>query len=125
MGIIIKWAELSKGYYYGEFLQHKPSLGGEVTGDTTDEEALDMIEKMLDRWHTKKTAGTAFESLKPITETTSTIQYQAPSGLPFDEYMNGIKESKTLEELQSYKLLASSNKELYNAYCSRLKELSI
>jgi hypothetical protein len=38
--------------------------------------------------------------------------------------MTGIQNSKSLEELTSFKLLASGNRQLYDAYCSKLKELN-
>jgi hypothetical protein len=135
MGIVIKWAELSKGYYYGEFLQHKPGLGCEITGDTTEDEALDMLEKLLDRWHTKKTSGTPFESLKPEAIMSNGI-VQTPQYRPViidygkhdastEGVLADIEKCQTLEELKSYKLLAAGDKTTYSAYCKRLKELSI
>lgn len=129
MGIIIKWAELSKGFYYGEFLQHKPGLGCEITGDTTDDEALDMLEKLLNKWHTKKTFGTPFESLKPETVVYSSIAtipiISEDKGKPGDT-LTEIQNAPTLEILKTFKVIASSDpsKVLYNAYCARLKQLS-
>lgn len=103
MGIILKWAELSKGYYYGEFLQHKPGLGCEITGDTTDDEALDMLEKLLDKWHTKKTIGTPFEALKPETTTHSSTGTIPIISKDTEKLEIAIDNATTFEQLNKIK----------------------
>lgn len=122
MGIKVKAASLSKGYYYDSYLQHKPGLECEITGDTTEEEALDMLENILDKWHTKKTSGTPFEKLKPETSVTSSI-VQTEKSDPNDT-LALIQNAPALEILKTFKLLSSTDKTLYEAYCTRIKELA-
>lgn len=96
MGIKIKSASLSKGYYYGEYLQHKPGLEVDVTGDTTEEEALDMIENLLDAWHNKKVGQPASAPASQLPFVIDPKQY--------DALEIAIDNANSLEALNAIKL---------------------
>lgn len=88
-----------------------------------------MIEKLLDKWHTKKTSGTPFESLKPeivVYSSVTTIPIISEDKGKPEDTLYLIQNAPTLEILKTFKVIASSDpsKVLYNAYCERLKYLS-
>lgn len=122
MPIVITEANLSKGYYTGDYLQHKPGLVCAITGDTTHEEALDQLEQLLDAWHKKKYPHLQ-ESTAGITEIPT--QHKENREQAKGEIVQFIQAATTMAELMEYKLLASTFPEGITAYLKRIQELSI
>lgn len=100
----------------------------------TMEQALDELDERLNAWHRKRYPhlyqddyGVSNPPTAPISYTKESIispvvQVEFRNGQ--QDTLDGIKASQTLEDLSTYRKLSSNNKELYDAYCLRLKQLT-
>lgn len=108
----------------------EPILDGETRKDTLkrilkelEETAVELkkeAESMTGQFVQDALRG-ARESFPPIGPATQQV-IQTEKGP--DNYLYLITTSPSLEDLKTYKTLASNNKDLYDAYCKRIKELS-
>ena len=110
MSIKITHASFSKGYYIGEYLQHKPGLECDITGDTTHEEALNELEKLLDAWHNSHLISNS----QPTPNTEINLQ--------FERLEIEIENAKSIEELKAIKQANPAMPvKLLSSYLARLQ----
>ena len=133
MKIIIKDVGYKRGYVTGPYLQESAGANADIVlegGEDQEEaaiKALNYLKGITDKFHAQahpgedKTGGGETQPIGP--QTTVVIDYGRHDASP-DGVISYINRSQTLEELKSYKLLAGTNKDTYNAYCQRLKMLS-
>jgi|ERR1700677_536675 len=98
----------------------------------TLEDALDELDDRLNAWHRKKYPHLYQESKQPETVRSFTPQQTGPSVMEIqtersdpNDTMALIQNAPSMEVLTTFKLLAENDKDLYAAYCHRLKQLSI
>lgn len=111
----------------------------------TMEDALDELDNRLNAWHRKKYPHLYQEEQYPQPfpnnpdprfhhmtsgQISTEITYGPLPIISKEEEpgplatMMGIENAKSLEELKSFKLLINNDKQLYDAYCQKLKELT-
>lgn len=136
-----------KAFATGPFLQEKIGIEIFVTPDDDADMVFKMAKDRVDAWHKEANPHLYQEETYPqsfpnpnrfdhITDSKNPMQVTYQNGaIPIISEDKGkpentlylIQNAPTLEILKTFKVIASSNpsKVLYNAYCQRIKELSI
>ena len=111
-----------------------------LEGDETPEQAWSEMNRRMIAWHQKEYPA-LYEEKEPWIpghefpshmKTQITFDRQPAPVIDYGKIersepdaLSGILAASTLDELKTYKMVASTDKSLYSAYCNRIKELSV
>lgn len=133
MKIIIKDVGYNRGYVIGPYLQERPGVNADVILDEGEDQeecalkVLHYLKSITDKFHMQANPHMYKEgALTPLTYApTPLAEIQTDKADPAST-LGLIQNAPNLEILKSFKVIASSDptKELYNAYCLRMKELA-
>ena len=118
----ITTVSLSKTIPTGPYMNDKIGLEATLSPGESEFEALDMLNKTIDEWHKKSNPHLYQEEKYP--QPMTVVYEKSPIAMATSNTLEAIKTAATLEELKSYKLVASVDKELYNVYNQRVKDLT-
>lgn len=121
------------------FNNDKPEIEAILEDGDTVESVLSSLNKRLIAWHKAEYPHLYKEDQQPSFRPEEVMYTPGPPPViniqdeknadVKGDILHAIQTAPTLEELKTYKTIASADKSkdqtIYNAYCSRLKELSI
>lgn len=123
-----------KTYSIGPYLTDKIGLEASVDEGESAADVLDNLRAAADEWHKSEHPHLYQDDYGISNPPTGSISYTKESivspvvQIEFrngqQDTLDGIKSATTLEELSTFKKLSGNNKELYEAYNQRLKELT-
>ena len=126
----ITTVSLSRTIPTGAYMNDKIGLEATLEDGEPYQSALNQLNSLITEWHKKANPHLYQESKPPenstlITPKDGSPQYyiQTERTDPNDT-LTLIQNAPTLEVLTTFKLLAGKDKDLYSAYCQRLKYLS-
>lgn len=121
----ITTVSLSRTIPTGPYENVKVGMEATIEPGESEFDALNKLSQLISDWNAKQ--------YRPVPEIVATVDMRTNGNPPPtidieksdpSEYLAFIQNAPDMAALTSFKLIASSEKTLYNAYCQRLKELA-